>query len=73
LPYLSTSLLASDRDLRARVDRLLHRAQVPSPSFFKARPRLGLIAFGSAIGLSALLLAPSTFHFIHELQELLLR
>jgi Zn-dependent protease with chaperone function len=71
LPTLSTSLLASDCDLRARVERLLHRT-APAQANSRAYPRLRLAGLVLATGLVASLFAPSTLHFVHELQELLL-
>jgi len=68
LPYLSTSLLARDCDLEIRVDRLLHPAALPKRSRLRFR---AVVVFG-ALAVGALLLAPSTLSFIHELQELLL-
>jgi Zn-dependent protease with chaperone function len=72
LPFLSTSLLSSDRDLSARVDRLLERLPVlPAPSA-EAQPALrtaGVLLVGST---AALLAAPATLVVVHELLELLL-
>jgi len=73
LPFLATSLLASGDDLRARVNRLLQQAPARSPSHLSTRPRLLLLGFLSAGCVAALLAAPAALHFIHELQELLLR
>jgi beta-lactamase regulating signal transducer with metallopeptidase domain len=72
LPVLSTSLLACDRDLSARVDRLLHAAPIaPSRNW---KPQLGLRTAGFLLVgvLAALLLAPSALSSVHELLELLL-
>jgi Zn-dependent protease with chaperone function len=71
LPTLSTSLLASDRDLRARVDRLLQQAP-HSQTRSRAYPLLRLTGFVLLAALGASLCAPATLHFVHELQELLL-
>jgi beta-lactamase regulating signal transducer with metallopeptidase domain len=73
LPILSTSLLACDRDLSARVDRLLH--VVPTSAVHTREPhrwprRAGFLL---AVSCAALLLAPSTLSLVHELLELLLR
>ena len=73
LPYLSTSLLAGDRDLSARVDRLL--SAIPTtrahakPSSVKLRTA-GLLFAGA---IAALLLAPAALSSVHELLELLVR
>jgi hypothetical protein len=71
LPFLYTSLLACDRDLSARVDRLL-QAPVTRPHIRPAQHPLraaGLLLVG---GLPAFLLAPSILSSVHELLELLL-
>ena len=72
LPFLSTPLLAGDRDLSARVDRLLHAAPFASGRTWK--PQLGLRTAGLLFAgyLAALLLAPSALSSVHELLELLL-
>jgi beta-lactamase regulating signal transducer with metallopeptidase domain len=72
LPYLSTSLLASDRDLQARVDRLLQAPPV-GPSSPPGSLRLRTIGLLSAMVLSGVLLAAPSLAVVHELQELLLR
>lgn len=72
LPYLATSLLASNADLHARVNRLLDLAPAVSPSL-EAGFRLRVIGLLSAAALTALLLASSALAFVHELQELLVR
>jgi hypothetical protein len=72
LPFLSTSLLASDRDLSARVDRLLHAAPIAPPQTPKFQFLLRTAGFLLAGCLAALLLAPTTLPFVHELLELLL-
>jgi Zn-dependent protease with chaperone function len=72
LPFLSTSLLASDRDLSARVDRLLETLPViPGPTR-QARPALltaGVLLVGCV---TALLATPAILSVVHELLELLL-
>lgn len=70
LPILSTSLLACDRDLSARVERLLHPAPVISPQPSRTKPMLRGAALLLAGSLAALLLAPSTLSLVHELLEL---
>ncbi|HXJ06194.1 MAG TPA: hypothetical protein VNH65_13910 [Candidatus Acidoferrum sp.] len=72
LPFLSTSLLACDRDLSARVDRLLH-AVPPSPAIDAQSGRLLRAACLFLVGcVAVLLLALPTLSFVHELLELLL-
>jgi beta-lactamase regulating signal transducer with metallopeptidase domain len=71
LPTLATSLLAGDRDLQARVDRLLQPVAEPQSSS-RAYPLLRLAALFLTTALVASLFVPSTLHFVHELQELLL-
>ncbi|MGB9463608.1 MAG: M48 family metalloprotease [Candidatus Acidiferrum sp.] len=73
LPYLSTSLLACDRDLSARVDRLLHAIPVARAHTKPAHHWLRTAGFLLAGCLAALLLAPSALFSVHELLELLLR
>ena len=71
-PYLSTSLLACDRDLSARVDRLLHAVPASQAAAKSAQRRLRTACFLLAGCLTALLLAPSALSSVHELLELLL-
>ena len=72
LPFLSTSLLACDRDLSARVDRLLRAAPNASVALKPAPHRLRIFGFLLAGGLAALFLAPFALSSVHELLELLL-
>jgi Zn-dependent protease with chaperone function len=72
LPFLSTSLLACDRDLSARVDRLLLADPRTPPCPSKTRLRLQGAGLLFAVYLAALLLAPSALSSVHELLELLL-
>jgi hypothetical protein len=72
LPYLSTSLLACDRDLSARVDRLLHAMPFARAASEPAHRRLPTAGFLVAGCLAALLLAPSALSSVHELLELLI-
>jgi Zn-dependent protease with chaperone function len=72
LPVLSTSLLACDRDLSVRVDRLLHAVPNPSSAAKPARHRLRNAAFVAAGVFAALFLAPYALSSVHELLELLL-
>ncbi len=72
LPFLSTSLLARDRDLSVRVNRLLRAAPVTPARPSKTRPLLLAASFLFAGCLAALLLAPPTLSLVHELLELLL-
>jgi Zn-dependent protease with chaperone function len=72
LPFLSTSLLASDRDFSARVDRLLETVPaIPAPA---AQPQPALRTAGVLLVgcLAALLATPATLAVVHELLELLL-
>ncbi len=72
LPFLSTPLLVGDRDLSARVDRLLHPDAVTLPSISKTQSTLRTAGLLFAICLAAALLAPSALSSVHELLELLL-
>ena len=72
LPLLSTSLLASDHDLVARVDRLLHPIPIARVYSKPAHHRLRTAGFLLAGCLTALLLTPSALSSVHELLELLL-
>ena len=72
LPILSTSLLACDRDLSARVDRLLRADAMTLPHASKMQPGLRTAGFLLAGCLAALLLTPSALSSVHELLELLL-
>jgi hypothetical protein len=72
LPFLSTSLLASDRDLSARVDRLLEKLPVIATPTAQTPPALrtaGVLLVGC---MAALLATPATLVVVHELLELLL-
>jgi Zn-dependent protease with chaperone function len=76
LPRLSTSLLAGDLDLSARVDRLLHespRSQLNSARTWPTRPLLRIAGFLFAGCVAVLFLAPSTLSLVHKLLEHLLR
>jgi len=73
LPYLSTSLLACDRDLSARVDRLLKTAPAAHPALKPSHRRLRATGFLLAGCVTASLLAPFVLSSVHELLELLLR
>ena len=72
MPYLSTSLLACDRDLSARVDRLLHPVAPARHVSKPAQHHLRTAAFLLAGCLTALLLTPSALSSVHQLLELLL-
>jgi hypothetical protein len=72
LPFLSTSFLASDRDLSARVDRLLETLPVipaPTAEAQPALPTAGVLLVGC---MAALLATPVALPVVHELLELLL-
>jgi Zn-dependent protease with chaperone function len=73
LPFLSTSLLACDRDLSARVNRLLRIApSAPARSrHYQVLLRMGGLLFAS--GFAALLSFPVTLTVVHELLERFLR
>ena len=73
LPFLSTSLLACDRDLSARVDRLLHTAPIQPANAKPPRHRLRTAAFVAAGVFAALLLVPYALASVHELLEILVR
>ncbi len=72
LPYLSTSLLACDRDLSARVDRLLHAKPIAPAVSKAAHQRLRVAGFILGGCLAAFLLAPFALSSVHELLELLI-
>ncbi|MGC1483277.1 MAG: M56 family metallopeptidase [Candidatus Acidiferrum sp.] len=72
LPFLSTSLLACDRDLSVRVDRLLHAAPGTPVRTWQRQPFLRSAGFLFAACIALLLFAPPTLSFVHELLELLL-
>jgi beta-lactamase regulating signal transducer with metallopeptidase domain len=69
LPYLSTSLLADDRDLSARVERLLRPAPVRPLRRSQREPLLARAVFVFAGCLGALLLSPLILPSVHELLE----
>lgn len=72
LPILSTSLLACDRDLAARVERLLRAAPLTPAQTRQSRSPLRAASLLTASGLALLLLAPTTLSAVHELLELFL-
>jgi Zn-dependent protease with chaperone function len=72
MPYLSTSLLACDRDLSARVYRLLRPVAPARPVSKPAQHHLRTSAFVVAGCLIALLLTPPALSSVHQLLELLL-
>jgi Zn-dependent protease with chaperone function len=72
LPYLSTSLLARDCDLSARVDRLLRTTPATSARASQAPPLFSIAGLSLVVCLGALLLIPSILSLVHELLELLL-
>ncbi len=72
MPYLSTSLLACDRDLSARIDRLLYPVAPARPVSKPAQHRLRTAGFLLAGCLTAFLLTPSALSSVHQLLELLL-
>jgi beta-lactamase regulating signal transducer with metallopeptidase domain len=72
LPFLSTSLLASDRDLSDRVVRLLQVAPITFRCAKPADHRLRNASFLLAGCLAALFLAPAALSSVHRLLELLL-
>jgi hypothetical protein len=72
LPYLSTSLLACDRDLSARVERLLHAMPIAPTTSEPAPHRLRTAGFLVAAALGALFVTPYLLSSVHELLELLL-
>lgn len=73
LPYLSTSLLACDRDLSARVDRLLRTIPATRAHAKPLHHRLRNVSILLTGCLAVFLLAPFALSSVHELLELLLR
>jgi beta-lactamase regulating signal transducer with metallopeptidase domain len=71
LPYLSTSLLACDRELSARVDRLLRAMPIRGTALEPARHRLRTAGFLVAAALGALFVTQYVLSSVHELLELL--
>lgn len=72
MPYLSTSLLACDRDLSARIDRLLRPVAPAHPLSKPSQHHLRTAGFLLAGCLTAILLTPSALSSVHQLLELLL-
>jgi beta-lactamase regulating signal transducer with metallopeptidase domain len=72
LPFLTTPLLVGDRDLSARVDRLLRADATALPDSSEMQPGLRAVGLLLATCLAALLLTPSALSSVHELLELLL-
>lgn len=69
LPVLSTSLLACNHDLSARVDRLLQPATARQPRSARRGWRIaGFVFFGAAL-LSTALLSPLALASVHNLLE----
>lgn len=71
LPFLSTSLVACDRDLSARVNRLLHAAPAAA-AHSRTSPSLRSASIFLLMVAAFLILAPATLSSVHELLELLL-
>ena len=72
LPVLSTSLLACNHDLSARVDRLLHPATTRKPRPARRGWRIaGALCCATAL-VSAALLSPLALSSVHNLLELFL-
>jgi beta-lactamase regulating signal transducer with metallopeptidase domain len=69
LPYLSTSLLADDRDLSARVERLLRPTPAPPTRAAHSQPLLARVVFAFAGCLGVLFLSPVILTSVHELLE----
>jgi beta-lactamase regulating signal transducer with metallopeptidase domain len=73
LPSLHTALIAGDRDLEERVDRLLHVRALPTRPPFRTRT----LAIGSSLGMAACTAAalvwPGALSSIHKLLEVFLR
>ena len=72
MPFLSTSLLACDRDLSARVDRLLHAFPNRRTHPKATHHHLRNVSFLLVGCLAALFLAPLVLSSVHELLELFL-
>jgi Zn-dependent protease with chaperone function len=72
LPYLSTSLLACDRDLSARVNRLLQTVPITRAHATPPHHRFRSVCVLTLGCLAALLLAPAALSSVHEILELLL-
>jgi Zn-dependent protease with chaperone function len=72
LSFLQTSLCANDRDLSARVERLLRVQPVPAKSQSSARTLALGSSFGMALCAGILLAWPATLSLVHRLLELFL-
>jgi len=73
LSFLHTSLCADDRDLSARVERLLGIQPLPAKSQSSARTFALGSSFGMALCAGFLLAWPATLSLVHRLLELFLR
>jgi hypothetical protein len=73
LPFLHTSLVVADRDLSARVERLLHVG--PAPVQPGSRAKFLPLGPTSAVALAIAMVAawPATLPSVHRLLELILR
>lgn len=73
LPLLSTSLLACDHDLSARVARLLRTSEAEQPRSTYTAPILAVSAVFAATLVAALAYSPAALASVHNLLERFLR
>jgi len=73
LSFLHTSLVAGDRDLAARVERLLQFETTIAPAPFRARPLTWGAGFAMTALIATMLAAPAIFSSVHRLLELFLK
>jgi Zn-dependent protease with chaperone function len=72
-PFLLSSLMASDRDLSARVKRLLAAEPLGEKSLGQKRALMGGAALLAAVSLATLILLPATLPSVHRILEQLVR
>jgi Zn-dependent protease with chaperone function len=73
LSFLHTSLVAGDRDLSARIDRLLRPDQVPLAPLLRTRALLNAVGLGITFCVAILMLWPAILASVHRLLEQFLR
>jgi Zn-dependent protease with chaperone function len=73
LSFLHTSLVAGDRDLFARIDRLLRIDQAHPVPFSRRRALLGAAGVGVGFSLAILIFWPVTLASVHRFLEQFLR
>ncbi len=73
LPVLAASLMADDRDLSERVDRLLHTQPPAQKTLRSVLPYMGGVTAFLAAGVALVLVWPTSLSLVHNVLERLVR